>query len=290
MRTLLLLDTHALIHRFFHALPPLTTPRGEPINAVYGVANVFLKILREQKPDYLAAAFDRPEKTFREEAFKDYKIQRPPAVPELIAQFTIVRELFHIFQIKIIEMAGYEADDLIGSLVGYFRTEPDLQITILSGDLDLLQLVEDERVVVQFLRKGLSDTIRYDETAVRQRYEGLAPSQLPDLKGLLGDASDNIPGVKGIGPKTAIPLMKKYGSLEKIYEDLWEIPEKVGSKLESQKETALFSKELATIRTDVPLAIDSLEELRVASIDKVKVAAYFQTLGFSSLLNRLGDL
>lgn len=286
MKTFLILDTHALIHRFFHALPPLTTPKGEPVNAVYGLANVTLKILREQKPDYLVAAFDRPEKTFREEAFQDYKIQRPAAVPDLIAQFQIVRDLLDKFKVKMVEMAGYEADDLIGSLVERFKNKPDLKIIIVSGDLDLLQLVENEKIVVQFLKKGLSETFFYNEKAIEARY-GLKPIQLPDLKGLLGDVSDNIPGVKGIGPKTAIPLIKKYGSLENLYENLWEITDKIGNKLESQKKTALFSKELATIKRDIVLASDNLADFQVQPIDKNSLKNYFQEIGFNSLMNRL---
>lgn len=286
MKKLILLDTHALIHRFFHALPPLTTIRGEPVNAVYGIANTVLKILREQKPDYLAACFDRPEKTFRSEAFKEYKIHRLAAVPELIAQFKITRELLDKFKIKIVEMAGYEADDLIGSLVEKFRSEPDLKIIIISGDLDLLQLVDNEKVVVQFLRKGMSDTFIYNEKTVFDRYN-LKPKQLPDLKGMLGDASDNIPGVKGIGPKTATPLIQKYGTLENLLENLWEIPDKIGNKLEAQKDIALFSKNLATIKCDVPLAMESLEDLKVGPLDVKMLSEYFKFLGFASLINRL---
>lgn len=286
MKKLILLDTHALIHRFFHALPSLTTVRGEPVNAVYGIANTVLKILREQKPDYLAACFDRPEKTFRSEAFKEYKIHRLAAVPELIVQFKITRELLDKFKIKIMEMAGYEADDLIGSLVEKFRLEPDLKIIIISGDLDLLQLVDGEKVVVQFLRKGMSDTFIYNEKTVFDRYN-LKPKQLPDLKGLLGDASDNIPGVKGIGPKTATPLIQKYSTLENLLDNLWEIPDKIGNKLEAQKDVALFSKNLATIKCDVPLAIEDLENLKVNSLDTKTLSEYFKFLGFTSLINRL---
>lgn len=286
VKTLLLLDTHALIHRFFHALPPLTAPNGEPVNAVYGLANTVLKIYREIKPNYIAAAFDRPEKTFRSEAFQDYKIHRAPAVPELITQFKLTRELLDKFKIKIMEMAGYEADDLIGSLVEKFKNESDLKIIIVSGDLDLLQLVENDKVVVQMLRKGMSDTFIYNEIEVEKRYS-LKPKQLPDLKGMLGDASDNIPGVKGVGPKTATPLIQKYSTLENLYENLWEIPDKIGNKLESQKETAFFSKKLATIVKDVPLALESLEELKSRPFDKPALAQYFQSLGFASLMNRI---
>ena len=286
METLLLVDSHALIHRFFHALPPLNTPSGQPISAIYGLANIVLKIFREQKPDYIAATFDRPEKTFREEIFKEYKATRKKAVPELISQFKLARELFDKFKIPVVEMPGYEADDLIGSLVEKFRKEKDLKIIIVSGDLDLLQLVEDEKVVVQFLKKGLSDTVLYDEKAVAARY-GLKPDRLPDLKGFLGDVSDNIPGVKGVGEKTAIPLLQKYDTVEGVYEHLWEIPEKIGSKLEAGKESALFSRQLATIKRDVSMLVQELDDLKLEEFDKNKIIKYFESLGFYSLVKRL---
>lgn len=286
MKTFLLIDSHALIHRFFHALPPLTTPQGDPINTVYGMANIILKIYREFRPEYLAAVFDRPEKTFREEVFADYKIQRPPAAPDLISQFNRVRTLFDQFRIKVIERAGYEADDLIGSLVEKFKYESDVQIVIVSGDRDLLQLVESDHVVVQFLQKGMSDTKLYNEAAVIERF-GLTPKQLPDLKGLLGDASDNIPGVSGIGPKTATPLIQKYSTLENLLEHLWEVPDKVGMKIDAERETALFSKKLATIKRDIPITDDSLSVFVLQPIQSEAVKEYFTKLGFMSLVNRV---
>ncbi len=286
MKTLLLIDTHALIHRFFHALPPLTTPQGEPIQAVYGIANVMLKIRREIAPDYMVAAFDRPEQTFRAKVFEAYKIHRPSAPDALISQFKATRELLAVMGVPIVDLAGYEADDIIGSLVERFKDIPDIHIIILSGDLDLLQLVEGGRVVVRFLQKGMGETKVYDEEAVRERY-GIEPRQIPDLKGLLGDASDNIPGVKGIGPKTATPLIQKYGSLENVLDHLWEISDKVGMKIESERATALLSKQLAVIERNAPLAADPLDVFRVQSIDTPAVAAYFTALGFTSLVQRL---
>ncbi len=286
MKHFLILDSHALIHRFFHALPPLTTPAGDPVNVIYGMANVVLKIYREIKPDYLGAVFDRPEKTFREEIFKDYKIHRPPAAPELVFQFKGVRTLLDQFRIKTVELPGYEADDLIGGLVARFKDAPDLRISILTGDLDLLQLVSGERVVVQFLQKGMSETKLYDEAAVVARY-GLLPKQLPDLKGLLGDQSDNIPGVSGVGPKTATPLIAKYGTLEALLDRLWEIPDKVGMKIDAERETALFSKKLATIAGDAPIAAQSIGEFLLEPFDVPRVRAYFDSLGFRSLASRL---
>ncbi len=286
MKTFLLIDSHALIHRFFHALPPLTTPRGEPVQAVYGIANVILKIYRESPPDYLAAVFDRPEKTFRQEIFKEYKIQRPPAAPDLITQFAGVRVLFDQFRIKTVELPGYEADDLIGSLVEKFKRAPDIRIVIITGDLDLLQLIEGDHVVVQFLQKGMGETKIYNEAAVRERY-GLLPAQLPDLKGLLGDPSDNIPGVKGVGPKTAGPLIQKYGTLENVLEHIWEVPDKVGMKISAERETALFSKKLSTIKRDVPIVAESLDEFYMHPMDTAAIALYFESMGFMSLVGRL---
>ncbi len=288
MKTLLLIDAHALIYRFFHALPALTTPDNQPIGAVYGLANVILKILREHQPDYLAACFDRPEETFRRKEYAQYKATRQAPPDELISQFKISRELLDKFQIRVVEMPGFEADDLIGTLAEKFKKEPNLKIVIFSGDLDLLQLVENDKVVVEFLKTGISDTMTYDEKAVAARYD-LRPEQLPDLKGLLGDVSDNIPGVKGVGPKTAGPLIKKYGTLENLFENLWQVSDKIGLKLTDKKEEALFSKKLATIKRDVPLFVQSLNDLKLEAIDRGGLVKYFENLGFISLIKRLNS-
>jgi len=239
MKTLLLIDSHALIYRFYHALPPLTTPKGELVGGVYGLASVILKIIREQRPDYMVAVFDFPAPTFRDKMYDQYKIHRPKAPEDLKQQINRAHELFGKFDVEVVEQAGFEADDLIGALAEKFKIEKDLVVIILSGDLDLLQLVDKKKVVVQFLKKGISETVIYDEKAVAERYE-LKPEQLPDLKGLMGDPSDNIPGIAGVGPKTAIPLIKKFGDLDNLFDNLWELPDKVGRKLENQKEAALF--------------------------------------------------
>lgn len=285
MRTLLLIDANSLIHRFFHAMPPLTTPRGEPIGAIYGLSQVLLKIIREMKPDYIAGCFDRPEPTFRDEIYKEYKIHRPAAPGELISQIIKSRELFGKFGVKVVELAGYEADDLIGTLAEKFKNEPDLRIEIFSGDLDNLQLVDGNKVIVRFLIKGVTETTEYNEEAVIKKYE-LKPEQLPDLKGFLGDASDNIPGVKGVGPKTATPLVKEFGSIEKIYEDIVLVEEKTAKKIRDHKEEALFSKKLATIKRDVPVDLN-MDDVKLKSLDIAALKAYFSEMGFQSLVNRL---
>ncbi len=287
MNMLLLIDANSLIHRFFHALPPLTTPKGEAIGAIYGVSQVLLKIFREIKPTYMAAAFDRPEPTFREEMFKDYKAHRPPTAQPLIDQIIRCHDTFDKFKVKTFEIPSYEADDIVGTLVEKFRNEPDLQIMIFSGDLDTLQLVEGDKVVVNFLLKGISETKIYNEVAVGERYTGLVPKQLPDYKGLVGDVSDNIPGVDGIGAKTALTLIQKFGSIETLFEDIALVEEKVAKKIRGQKEAALFSKRLATINRSAPLYFDSLDDLRVSAPNFEELKKYFTELGFESLVRRL---
>src|SRR3989344_1784440 len=215
-----LLDAHGLMHRAFHALPPLSSPSGEPVGAVYGVANILLKIIKDLKPDYIAAAFDRPEATFRHEAYEAYKAQREKAPDDLIKQFETTRALMGAFGIRVYDRAGYEADDVIGTIVREARTEDEnTQIVVASGDMDIMQLVDGKKVVVFTMRKGIADTVLYDESAARERF-GFAPELLPDFKGLRGDPSDNIKGVPGIGEKTARILVAQFGSLEKIYSAL----------------------------------------------------------------------
>lgn len=293
MKTLLLIDSNALIHRFFHALPPFTGPDGQPTNALYGLCGVLLKILGgpstssgQQRPDYVAAAFDRPEKTFREEEYKEYKIHRPPTAPELVKQIISAHDVFSWFGIKTLEVPSFEADDIIATLTEKFHKEPNLKIIILSGDLDNLQLVENEKVVVQFLKTGITETIIYDEEAVEKKY-GLKPNQLPDYKGLVGDVSDNIPGVTGIGPKTASTLLKEFGTLEELFDSLAIVTNKTAAKkLEGQKEIAMLSKKLALMRKDVPIEV-SLEDLKTGELDKEKLKTEFQKLGFKTLVERL---
>lgn len=294
---LLLIDANALIHRFFHALPPFTAPDGQPTNSLYGISGILLKILggpstssgQQQRicPDFIAAAFDRPEKTFREEEYKEYKATRPPTADQIVSQIILAPEVFKVFGIKTFDVAGFEADDIIGTLTEKFRKEEDLQIVILSGDNDLLQLVENDKILGEILKTGITDTKTYDESAVIEKY-GLKPTQLPDYKGLVGDVSDNIPGVKGIGPKGAATLLKEFGTLEEVFENISIITNRnLAKKLEGQKEIALLSKRLATIRRDVPVSVQNLDELAAQPLNKPALKDFFQKLGFKTLIERL---
>ena len=296
MKKLLLIDANSLIHRCFHALPPLTTPKGEPINAVYGLSSILLKILREHQPDYVAAAFDRPEPTFRDEIFKEYKAHRPPTADTLVPQLKEAHKTFEKFGIKVVEKAGFEADDVVGTLAERFKDSEalrqaqgddfELKVIIFSGDKDNLQLIDDDRVVVELLKTGVSKTVTYNKAFFLQTY-GFSPEQLVDYKALVGDASDNIPGVMGIGPKGATDLIKEYGSGEKIYEEVGLISKKVlQEKLEKNRDSAFLSKKLATIKRDVPLEIN-LNDLKQGRMSKEELKKYFEELGFKSLTERL---
>lgn len=287
MKKLLLIDANSLIHRSFHALPPLTTPKGDPINAVYGLSSIILKVLREHQPDYMAAAFDRPEPTFRDEMFKEYKAHRPPTANELVSQLKEARNTFKQFGVLVVEKAGYEADDIVGTLAEKFKGDNfEIKIIIFSGDKDNLQLIDGNKVVVELLKTGVSKTVTYDKVLFLQEY-GFTPEQLVDYKALVGDTSDNIPGVTGIGPKGATDLIKEYGSVEKIYEEIGLIAKKVlQEKLEVNRDNAFLSKKLATIKRDMPLEI-TLEDLKSHPLDKEGLKKYFEELGFKSLIDRL---
>ena len=284
-KKLVLIDSNALIHRAYHALPPLTTKTGEIVNAVYGYTSVLLNVLNKFNPEYIVAAFDLKEPTFRHKEFKDYKATRVKAPDDLYAQIPRVKELVKAFNIPIAEKEGYEADDLLATFAR--KTEklhPDVEVIVVTGDLDTLQLVNDQTKVFA-LRRGMSDSVLYDEKAIFERY-GLRPDQMNDYKGLRGDPSDNLPGVKGVGEKTAAELLQKYGTLENIYKNLPEIKEGIRKKLEKDKVQAYFSKRLATLVDDVPVKFD-LEKARVDDFSRVKVINLLRELEFFSLLRRM---
>ncbi len=295
MKTLVLIDANALIHRSFHALPPLTAPSGEIVNAVYGFTTVLLKMLKELKPDYVAAAFDLPKPTFRHEEYKEYKATRKKAPEELYSQIPKIKEVLDAFGIPVYEKAGFEADDIIATAASLAGRKAGVKTIIVTGDTDTLQLV-DENTAVYGMRKGVSDIAIYDEKAVREKFEGLKPGQLNDYKGLKGDVSDNIPGVAGVGEKTALELIRRFGSVEKLYQALekGESLEFVrgGKKLAEiilkNREQALFSKKLATLRLDAPIGFD-LEKSRMGRPDAGKISRVFRNLGFYSLIGRLAD-
>lgn len=289
MKRFILLDTHAIIHRAYHALPPLLTPSGEPAGAVYGFTTILLRILRELKPDYIAAAFDLPGATFRHIAYERYKAQRPATPSDLASQFLKVREVLEAFGIPVYLQEGYEADDIIGTIVKKLEKKKDCAITIVTGDLDVLQLVRPN-VSVYYMKKGITETITYDVSAVHERY-GFDPEQIPDFKGLKGDPSDNIAGVKGIGEKTALNLIQSFGTIGDIYKALKKNSKKISSssaaKLRAGEKDAYLSRDLATIKKDVPITV-RLEDVAWNDTHRSeKVKRLFQKFGFFSLLKRL---
>ncbi|MBZ9572874.1 hypothetical protein KJA17_01630 [Patescibacteria group bacterium] len=297
-KRLIIIDSNSLIHRAYHALPPLTTKKGELVNAIYGFLLVFLKALRELKPDFVAATFDLPGPTFRHKEFKEYKAKRPPAPQELYQQISKVKEVLRAFNVPVFEKQGFEADDVIGAIATSAPKKqifPELETIILSGDLDTLQLVSPKTRVLA-MRKGIKDTVLYDVEKVKERYQGLSPGQLPDFKGLKGDPSDNIPGVPGIGEKTAIQLIKEFGSLENLYKEIEKntekskkIKENIRQKLKESKEQALFSKVLTQIQCNVPLDFQ-LSETQFKEIDKEKITKVFKDLEFYTLIKRLEEI
>lgn len=289
--TLLLIDANSLIHRAFHALPPFTTPDGRPSGALYGLASILIKILKERPFEFGVAAFDHPAPTAREGLYKEYKATRPPAADGLIPQIKESHKLLTAFGIKTLEHAGWEADDIVATLAHRFADEETLQVIILSGDLDMLQAVKKDYVVVETPKKGISNTVVYNEEAVRERF-GVLPANFADFKGLTGDTSDNIPGVPGIGPKTASDLISRYGALENFYEELAEIGisnKKLQQKLLDHKDQALLSKKLATLKIDLPMEINLKDIQMKAPLVDPELTRYLESLGFESLVKRIAE-
>lgn len=287
MRTLLIIDANSLIHRAFHALPPITDSSGNPAGALYGLSSILIKLFREVRPESVVAAFDLPEPTFRKKEFSEYKAHRPEATDDLIHQIIAAKDIFAGFGIKTLESPGFEADDIIGTIVERFKGMPEIErLVILSGDLDTLQLVEGDRVVAWIPHKGVSEFTEYDEPAVTARF-GLPPTRITDFKGLVGDKSDNIPGVYGVGPKTAVTVIQKYGPLEDLY-DLSPAPKTEALKrILSGKESALMSKRLATISREVPIGDIALSDLSVSQLNPDKLIEFFDSYGFKSLSERI---
>ncbi len=298
MKKLILIDGHALVHRAFHALPQtLASPTGVLTNAVYGFTAVLIKAIKDIKPDYIVATFDLAGPTFRHEEFAEYKAHREKAPEGLHEQVPRVKEVLAAFGIPVFEKAGFEADDVIGSVCEKTRKIKDLQTIIATGDLDTLQLVEEDKVVVLTLRKGVTDTVLYNEDEVRKRY-GLDPEQVVDFKGLKGDPSDNIPGVPGVGEKTASVLIQKFGNLENLYKEIEkpskkkskDISEKLVQKLIENKDMAFFSKKLSTIIKDVDIDFKLEDADWRKKMKKDEISRVFQSLGFYSLLKRVSEI
>jgi DNA polymerase I len=282
--TLVLVDGHALVYRAFHAIPPsFMTSRGEPTNAVYGFTSMLLKALGDLQPEYCAVTFDLSTPTFRHLASSDYKATRPRMADDLRPQFQRVRQVVRAFDLPIYECEGYEADDVLGCLARQ-ATAAGVDSVILTGDMDTLQLVDD-RVRVLAPRGRISETVLYDAAAVRERY-GLEPAQVPDLKALSGDSSDNIKGVPGIGEKSAQRILAEFGTVEDVYARLDEVPAKWRDRLAENERLVRSNKALATIDRAAPCELD-LEACRMEGYDRGKVLALFQELEFRTLVDKL---
>jgi len=296
MKTLVLLDSHAILHRAYHALPPFMSKKtGEPTGALYGFSTMLLKVIRELKPDYLLAAIDLPGPTFRDALYKAYKGKRPEAEDALISQLKRLPDLISAFGIEVVSAPGFEADDVLGTIAEQtknIKTLKDLRIIVVSGDMDTLQLVEDDKIVVYTMRKGMEDTVLYDEEKVKERY-GFGPRLIPDFKGLKGDPSDNITGVRGIGEKTATDIIKNFGSIENLYKEIekgsagGKLKERILQLLIDHKEDAFFSKTLATIRQDA--TINFQFPISNFQLNRAKLIKLFDELGFDSLIKRISE-
>ena len=294
---LLIIDSNALIHRAFHALPELTDPDGRPVQGIYGYLSLLFKAIDQMNPTHIIAAFDLPGKTIRHEQFKAYKETRSKQPQELYDQFPRLKELLEKFKIPIAELEKYEADDVIGTLAK--KASDDTEVIILTGDLDTLQLVDDN-IVVSTFKKGLSNTVVYDDAAVKERFGGLGPDEMNDYKGLKGDSSDNIPGVPRIGEKTAIKLINKFPTLEVLYRALEDektqeklinekfITKSLAENLIEHKDQALFSRELATIYTDLDIEV-SLKDAQWPQFSAATVREAVLSFGFKSLAPRIPE-
>lgn len=286
MNKLVLIDGNNVVYRAFFALPLLSNNQGMYTNAVYGFTMMLMKVIEEEKPTHLLVAFDAGKTTFRHETYKEYKGGRQKTPPELSQQFPLVHELLDAMGIQRYELDNYEADDIVGTLANKAH-ENDYDVRIVTGDKDYLQLVEDG-VRVSLIRKGITDTVDYDVDKVQERY-GINPDGVIDLKGLMGDASDNIPGVPGVGEKTAIKLLKQFESIEGVYEHIEEVTgKKLKEKLETNKEQALMSKKIATIDKQSPIAL-TLDSCAFKNKVTDRLKDLFQELGFQSLLDKLNE-
>lgn len=282
MSKLVIVDGNAIMHRAFHAIPPLSTKKGEPINAVYGLVSMLLKVIQDIKPTHIAVAFDEKEQTFRQIELPTYQAQRPPMANELSSQFEKARAFLASANIPVYSKPGYEADDVIGTIADKSK-EP---VVIVTGDRDQLQLVNDKKDIKLYMPVvGFNNAKLYGEAETIERM-GVPPTQIADLKSLTGDASDNYFGVAGIGPKTAESLLSKYKSTVGIYEHVKEIPEKVREKLEKGKASADQSYFLATIDRKVPVDFD-FDKMGKWSLANPDVLKLFEEFSFKTLTERI---
>lgn len=281
-KKLVVIDGNSLLYRAFYALPPLQNRRGEYTNAVYGFTTMLTRLLESEQPDYIAVAFDPPKPSFRVRIDQSYKAQREKTPPELSEQIERTREILKAMKIPVFEVDDFEADDVIGTLADQFAEE-GRQVTVVSGDADLLQLISDG-VTVMLTKKGITQMESYDHKLLKEKY-GLAPEQVIDFKALKGDSSDNIPGVPGIGDKTARSLLEEYGTLENIYNNIDQLKPKMASKLQDYREPLYTGRDLVTLRRDVPVDCE-WETCRYSEPDYDKLIDIFNELEFKSLVNK----
>ncbi|NFL34425.1 DNA polymerase I [Clostridium botulinum] len=284
MKRLLILDSNSLMNRAFYALPPLTNDDGVNTNAIYGFTNMLFKMKDEINPDNIIATFDKKSPTFRHKEYSEYKAGRKKMPPELGEQFPIIKELLKYMGIKTFEIDGFEADDIIGT-ISKFGEENDMEVYIVTGDKDALQLASEKTKVV-ITKKGVTETAIYDYKAFMDEFE-ITPTQFIDVKGLMGDKSDNIPGVPGVGEKTAFKLIKEYGSLEEVLKNIPEISgKKLKENLENNMEQAIFSKKLATIMREVPLDINLSDIENADDINLTELKKLSKNLKLKSVLSK----
>lgn len=297
-KKLVLLDAHAIIHRAYHALPDFSSTKGEPTGALYGLCTMLIKIVNDLSPDYIAACYDLPSPTHRHEMYEAYKGTRKKIDDELIAQLERSKDIFTAFGIPIYSAKGFEADDVLGTIVEKLAVDKNVDIVIASGDMDTLQLVSGDKVRVYTLRKGITDTVLYNEERVIERF-GFEPKYLTDFKGLRGDPSDNIIGVPGIGEKTASTLILKYKTIESLFDELKKdkdaviaagITARIAELLLAHEDEARFSKTLATIRRDAPVDFVLPNGSWKTSLDISKLDVLFRELDFKTLLDRVKSL
>ena len=287
MKKLLLIDGNAIMHRGMHAYPPLTNPKGNLINGVYGFFSMLLTVLADQKPDYLVVCFDRPKPTHRQALFAGYHADRPQVSDDFISQINLVHDILAKMKVAVFELDGYEGDDLIGTIAHIVVNDHNEEVMRVTGDRDMLQLVNPQVKVLMPL-SGLTKTALFDEAAVEAKY-GVHPRQFIDYKALIGDQSDGYPGVTGIGPKSAAKLLQEYKTFENLYEKISELPEKTALKLATDAEQAALAKQLATILIDAPIQFD-IKKSHCNEFDVTALREAFREQGFSSLQGKLDAL
>lgn len=287
MKKLLVFDGNALLHRAYHAYPPLTNSQGEQIQAVFGFFSMFLTVFADQNPDYVVVCFDRGAPTFRMNMYAGYHAQRPKMADDFVPQVVMVHEILKKMNMQIFELDGYEADDLIGTIATEAVNRFKEEVVIVTGDRDLLQLVNPHIKVLMPLL-GFTKTALFDEEKVEEKY-GVHPRQFIDYKALIGDASDGYPGVTGIGPKSAAKLLQEYETFENLYKNIDTLPEKTALKLATDAEQAALAKQLATIVKDAPIQFD-LMKCACSEFDLHALREEFAKQGFKSLLSRLDTI